>query len=575
MHHTFDFQGTAVKRPIRTALLTLTAMLTLATLAHAQGKYSIRGIDLMSDVDSIDVFLGDRTPATIQSVPFEFTSPLIPSLPSETNLSIKVAPAGAGIAAAVIDRTFDAKGNIEYEAYAYGSAAAPKLRILERPRSSVPSSGERTLLRVFDASSVSSAFDVYIDSTSGDPLFTTLLPDSATAFGEILGEPVTVILTTAGTKTPVARLIAPIPPGTWVTLVVTGASASNLTVYMLDGRDPAGETTPRELPVLQGRAGLLPTLRAVHALPQSSVHKMDVYLDNSTTPRTSNLIYRSATGIYQGSVGTTTVRFAPAGTSPGEAVLSALVDMREDTAYIVAASQFANGSITPVVLTRYLQQAAPSPGQMAVRVANLTDFFTDQGDPTKNLSVVLTPSAGAEQRFDDIGFQKSTDRVTIASGDLGVKVYAPGATEPMFTGSETIADTGFYTVMLIGTRDSFTVDLLNESAIGAQIPMRSFGVEEAGAPWSAPAPAPASLTAVPNPCRGVTSLLVDVPATGRLGVDVVDLLGRRVAHVDEGTVTSGRREIRLDAGSLAPGHYTCLIRLDGVIRATGAVVVLR
>ncbi|MBM4221289.1 MAG: T9SS type A sorting domain-containing protein [Gammaproteobacteria bacterium] len=70
------------------------------------------------------------------------------------------------------------------------------------------------------------------------------------------------------------------------------------------------------------------------------------------------------------------------------------------------------------------------------------------------------------------------------------------------------------------------------------------------------------LAAWPNPFNPVTTLVLDLAATGPARVDVFDLQGRRVAVVHDGILSAGRHEISFDAGSLSSGLYLARLQTD-------------
>jgi hypothetical protein len=65
--------------------------------------------------------------------------------------------------------------------------------------------------------------------------------------------------------------------------------------------------------------------------------------------------------------------------------------------------------------------------------------------------------------------------------------------------------------------------------------------------------------AFPNPFADAFTIAVDHPRSGRVRVEVFDVLGRRVYH-DEPVVPFGRTELRLDLPPGAPGVYTVRVR---------------
>ena len=77
----------------------------------------------------------------------------------------------------------------------------------------------------------------------------------------------------------------------------------------------------------------------------------------------------------------------------------------------------------------------------------------------------------------------------------------------------------------------------------------------------------------PNPTRGGTTVRFDLPTAARVTLAVYDVLGRRVAVLEDGERPSGRHEASLPGG-LAPGGY--LVRIEaGADVAVRRLVVLR
>ena len=66
----------------------------------------------------------------------------------------------------------------------------------------------------------------------------------------------------------------------------------------------------------------------------------------------------------------------------------------------------------------------------------------------------------------------------------------------------------------------------------------------------------------PNPFTGATTVRLAVGVPQRVEVDLVDVLGRRVALLHAGDVAAGSLALRIDGARLAPGVY--------VVRARGA-----
>ncbi|GAB5534692.1 MAG: hypothetical protein Rubg2KO_09410 [Rubricoccaceae bacterium] len=78
----------------------------------------------------------------------------------------------------------------------------------------------------------------------------------------------------------------------------------------------------------------------------------------------------------------------------------------------------------------------------------------------------------------------------------------------------------------------------------------------------------AILSAFPNPARDQLTLKVQVASSTRLSVEIMDMLGRRVASLPPRLVSAGQHDLRWH-GELASGTYVLLLRaeaLDGEVR---------
>jgi hypothetical protein len=80
------------------------------------------------------------------------------------------------------------------------------------------------------------------------------------------------------------------------------------------------------------------------------------------------------------------------------------------------------------------------------------------------------------------------------------------------------------------------------------------------------------VVARPNPFKGNTSLVFDVPSDGSAEMSIHDLLGQRVAVVLDEFRHAGLNSVAFDASNLSPGTYTCLLKVGGNLCSTRIIV---
>lgn len=68
----------------------------------------------------------------------------------------------------------------------------------------------------------------------------------------------------------------------------------------------------------------------------------------------------------------------------------------------------------------------------------------------------------------------------------------------------------------------------------------------------------------PNPFNPTTLIPVELATSGRLQINVYDLMGRLVRSIDQGNISHGSYQIRFDGSSLSSGVYMYQMILDGV-----------
>lgn len=73
----------------------------------------------------------------------------------------------------------------------------------------------------------------------------------------------------------------------------------------------------------------------------------------------------------------------------------------------------------------------------------------------------------------------------------------------------------------------------------------------------------AVMVAFPNPLRDVVSFKYKLAYSGKVRIDIMDINGRMVNSIDEGTVQTGEHIARWNAGALVPGNYFARFSVDG------------
>ncbi len=76
-----------------------------------------------------------------------------------------------------------------------------------------------------------------------------------------------------------------------------------------------------------------------------------------------------------------------------------------------------------------------------------------------------------------------------------------------------------------------------------------------------------TLTSSPNPFTSSTQLLATLPQRGHVRLHIIDMLGRTVAQLTDGTLESGAHQFTFSAVSLPAGYYTAVLESGGRITA--------
>jgi hypothetical protein len=534
-------------------------------VAYSQ-QYSLRTVNLISDLPGIDLYLNDRTPPTFGNVPFEYAEALV-KLPTES-LNIKITSAGAGPGAPFINQNVTVAAATAYTALAYGTSTAPKFKFLSRPYGQLPAAG-KSLVRVVHAASIATTFDIYLDSLSGDPLFPAVAQDSATQFKSVDKKVVKLFITPSGSKLPLVALVAPLIPSqvdllAHLTLIVTGTSQSNLKVYVLHGEDESRY----QMTALEQAGLMLPSVRAVQALPTKTVPFMDIYLNSGL--KTKKVVYRGATESYQGiTEDSVTVHFVPVDEGPSNALLSPVIRLHNDTGYTTILTQHKDGGLTSMLVPTYL--AEPNAGILKVRFANASDFFG-------NISIVL--KVGNDTiHFDEVPFLTYTPWRQIPAGNLQLEAYRSGGTTPFYTGNYTASDSKLLTLIGLGdTSQSFSkfaVDVLDESVASSLPRMQSFsGPVESVEDEIIAASRALDLGNWPNPFTSDTRISFRLAQGAHVRIELFDPLGRRAGWTFDQSLEAGAHDFTLHADGLPAGVYTCVLQA-GALRTTRQMMVVR
>jgi hypothetical protein len=537
--------------------------------ATAQGNY-LRIVNLLSGPSALDGYYDNVTPATFGDVQYEYADKPLTS-PQSTGAglhNIKMTVAGTGIGNPLIDQDVTFGSLTDYTAVAYGTQVKPKFKVLTRNRATQPQP-DNSLIRVMHAGAVTSAFDIYLDSLNGPPLFGAVAQDSVTAYKEVHqpepqhDKPVNIYITRAGTKAVVGAFSSSIGPLTQgelplLTFFISGTTETTLKVYVLHGEDD----TRHPLAVL-GTVGIMfPSVRGVNAWPGKTVSSLDFFLDNQ--PKTLKVFYEGASASADIAKDSVTVTFAPAEEGVESAVWSEGLKVNRDTGYAVVLTQHKDGALTSMILKSYLQEPNST---LKVRFANASDFFGP-------ISIVLRPENGDTIHFDNVSFLTYTGWRPLPTGNVSLEAYHSGVDTAFYQGAFLVDGNKLMSLIALGDNEQVAVVLLDES-VSARIPhMESFSgpVQSVAADREAAARA-LHLTNAPNPFGSSTRLSFMLPKSGNVQIDLYDALGRRVTQLVDEWLASGSHTLELRGDELDPGVYLCIVQAGGVQAAHRLMIV--
>ncbi len=543
-------------------------LLSAALPAAAQTSFNFRAVHLVDGQGPLDVHFDNRPVASISGLAYGTVSTQLKNLPAADDMfNLKFAPTGNGPSSAIVGTDVSVTGNREYVGIAYGTSASPELRVLERNRASFPPTG-KVNLRLLNAATILEGVDLYVDEVGTAPVISGVAPDSVSRFVAVDNTSSTLLLTVAGAKVPVRRVAAPFGQASpFMTVIVTGNSVDNLQVWVLSISTPPEENGTL---VLLDEASYT-DVRVVNLRPGTTdpAGKLDVYLNVATQSDqkvADTLRYREATrNLGPLTADSLRVKFVTAGDPSSQSLYSISRRFENDTAYVVALTQFSDRRPTSIVLTRSpVMPLPPGLGSSYVRLVNATDFHGPlSAEIIAGSDLVTVP---------ELDFREFSEFEEIAgTGDFHVRLYRSGIAAPIydrpFRGGMIPAG-AYLTLFIIGPNaDSLSVDVLNESQPGRQ-PLVSFDEpQEGGVPEIAGATL--GLTVAPNPLAGSGRVSITSERAGEAEFMVVDMLGRVVATFDPVRIEAGETSLVLPLEPLHNGAYTLVARVNG--QAAGGV----
>lgn len=544
-------------------------LLGMSDGARAQGNFAFRAVHMVAGGPNVDVHFNNMEQATITGLGYEFASSLAANLPvGSGTVNVKIAPVGGGLGSALISQDLAVTSGNEYVAVAYSLGLLPKVKVLERQRDQLPS-GNHAFLRVVNLTSVSNpaGFDFFIDSTTSFARFSDIQSEQSSAFISVSGTTKTLYITPAGSTTPFAQVIVPLAPLARVTLLITGTGTGTdqFKVYALNGENTAMYKLP-VLPVQGVETGVLPSVRVMHAWRQKAVQgttiqPIDVFINNESQPRRTNLKYRVLSAKYGPFTGDSVLlRFTPLNEALST-IYSQKFPVGHDSDYVMILTKSSEGAAAALLLSAPNSIPSSAPDSFHVRVAHVTDFHRD-------ITIKIIPTGGEEITVTNQPFLTATEWYTIPRGTFSVNAYRPGETSPFYSSSQPGADEpSYFTAVILGDQTGFDVDVFNE-----MLP-----IEQAFDP-SASVPVIAAeslgLRNFPNPFAGATTIDFSMPRPGRASIALFDPMGRQVASIIDEIREAGPQSVTFQADGLPAGVYIYRLRTDDV-QSAGRMVVTR
>jgi hypothetical protein len=209
--------------------------------------------------------------------------------------------------------------------------------------------------------------------------------------------------------------------------------------------------------------------------------------------------------------------------------------------------------------------------------ADVRGFALEDDGPVAVYAWTTATGADDEVLFGGITSDLAATSVLLLRTGQGLDTSGDGAADYTVTDFEFSTDDGPEAIALGDARFAYVRLSLTPTGGG---PPRDVivGVDYSQVTTSAEpgvgAAARATLTVAPNPFRGEAILTVTHGRPGPTTVEVLDVLGRRVALLHEGPLAAGRHAFALDGSMLPAGVYVARAEAGGAV-ATQRVTVLR
>lgn len=558
-------------RLVRSILLLIFITLP-AIVAEGQTRFNFRAVNLIEGAGAIDLHFQNLETASVTGVAFESVSDLLQNLTAVNDeFNVKYARTGSGLAGMLVGADITVESNREYVGVGYGPSSNAKMAVLERDRAQFPQPG-KVLFRVLHASSIPLAVDVYVNEVGTTPTVGNVMQGMVSNFASVDATSTSLTITAAGNKQPIVTVTAPFSPANpFVTLIITGDSPANIKLFVLNISSP-----PNSIGSLVSlEAASYTDVRIVNLRPGSGDNpdsKLDIYLNKPSLNDlkvSDSLRYRFMTQNFGPLIADSLrIKFVPFGESPNQPVHQISRAFRNDTAYIVALTQFKDRRPTTIILGRSpVEPLPPGPGVTLVRFANATEYY----GPIRAEIV----SGEDTIKVGPLEFKEQTEFQNIAPGQaFSIRLFAGVSTTPIYDRPSQIGVVpggAFMTIFAIGDDQKLSVEMLNESLPGRR-PLVSFDGVGAVAITRAH---DLNLSVAPNPILGEGRALIELERAGRVELLMVDMTGRLVARTEGVDLEAGRRTMMIETEAVGAGSYTLLLRVDGEVRGSQGVVIVR